>query len=314
MDYLMLLAGLAIIITGANALVSGASSLAKKYGISDMVIGLTIVGFGTSAPELIINTLAAVKGSTGIAIGNVLGSNIANIFLILGIAALIYPLKVADSARKRDIPISFVAVLVLALLVNDILIGTGTANRIVRADGIILLICMAAYLFYTFKTAKKDEFAAEEKQIIQPLWKSALYIAIGLAGLFFGGQFFVDGAISIARELGMSERVIGLTIVAIGTSLPELATSVVAAFKKKADIAVGNVVGSNIFNIFFILGTTSVISPLAFETQANVDVILTILASTMLFLTSFTFGKKTVDRIEGAIFLVIYIAYIIYLL
>jgi len=313
MDYILLLAGLAVIITGVNALVSGASSLAKKYGISDMVIGLTIVGFGTSAPELVINTMAAVKGSAGIAIGNVLGSNIANIFLILGIAALIFPLKIADSARRRDIPISFIAALVLGLLVNDVLVGTGPVNRMVRADGIILLFCMAAYLFYTFKSAKKEEFS-EESHIPQPLWKSSLYIAAGLAGLFFGGQFFVDGAINIARDLGMSERVIGLTIVAVGTSLPELATSVVAAFKKKADIAVGNVVGSNIFNIFFILGTTSVISPLSFETEANFDVIMTIAASTLLFLTSYTFGRKTVDRIEGAVFLAIYIAYIIYLL
>jgi len=314
MDYLILIAGLVAIIAGANGLVSGASSLAKKYGISDMVIGLTIVGFGTSAPELIINSIAAIKGSTGIAIGNVLGSNIANVFLILGIAAIIYPLKVADSARLRDIPISFVAVLVLGFMANDVWLGIGPSNSVVRADGIILLVCMAAYLFYTFKTAKKEEFEPEETTRIQPIWKSVSYIVVGLAGLFFGGQFFVDGAVNIARDLGMSERVIGLTIVAIGTSLPELATSVVAAFKKKADIAVGNVVGSNIFNIFFILGTTSVISPLPFETQANFDVLMVIAASAMLLITSFTFGKKKVDRIEGIIFLLIYIAYIIYIL
>ncbi|PKP19378.1 MAG: sodium:proton exchanger [Bacteroidetes bacterium HGW-Bacteroidetes-21] len=314
MDYLFLLIGLTMIILGANWLVNGASSIAKSYGISDLVIGLTIVGFGTSAPELAINIYAAVKGSADIAIGNVLGSNIANILLILGVSAIIYPLKVANSAKWKEIPISLLAILVLAFFLNDSFFGFSANNSLSRLDGILLLVLMGAFLVYAFKSSKSEIITTEEVGKKIPLWKAIIMILIGLAGLFFGGQIFVDGAIGIARDLGMSERVIGLTIVAIGTSLPELATSVVAAMKKKSDIAVGNVIGSNIFNVFFILGTTAVISPLPFDPAANMDILVATVASLMLFMTTITFGRKIIDRIEGVIFLMVYVGYITYLI
>lgn len=303
-----------MIIFGANGLVSGASSIAKRLGISDFVIGLTIVGMGTSAPELTINVIAALKGSTGIAIGNALGSNISNILLILGISAIIFPLTISNSARWREIPISLIASLVLLVLANDMWFNSSANNIVSFIDGIILLILMAIFLWYTFKQSKKQNLEIEKPEKTVPYWKSISFIILGLAALFWGGQFFVDGAVEIARMLGMSERVIGLTIVAIGTSLPELATSVVAAIKKQSDIAIGNVVGSNIFNIFFILGTTSVISPLPFDKNSNFDIYVTIFASLLLFFTTFTLGRKKLDRIEGVIFLIIYAAYLIYII
>lgn len=309
-----MISGLALIILGATWLVNGASSIARSYGISDLVIGLTIVGFGTSAPELAINIYAAVNGSADLAIGNILGSNIANILLILGLSAVIFPIQVAKSAKWREIPLSLLAIIILAVFLNDSFFGFSKVNTLSRIDGIILLVFMAAFLFYAFKTSKKVVGAEEEKHVNIPLWKAIGMIILGLAGLYFGGQIFVDGAIGIARNLGMSERVIGLTIVAVGTSLPELATSVVAAMKGKSDIAIGNVVGSNIFNVFFILGTTAVISPIPFDVAANFDILVVLLASVMLFMTTIVIGRNIMNRIEGIIFLIVYIAYVTYLI
>ncbi|AHM62914.1 putative transmembrane K+ dependent Na+/Ca+ exchanger-related protein [Flammeovirgaceae bacterium 311] len=313
LNYLFLFGGMALIIFSANWLVDGASGIAKKFGISDLVIGLTIVAFGTSAPELTVNVFSALQGSTDIAIGNVLGSNIANIFLILGVAALIYPLSIQRNTTWKEIPLSLLAAVVLGVLANDQLIDRSTTgSEVSRIDGIVLLCFFLIFMVYTFEIARSQKEAIDESIKPVPLWKGLLLIAIGLLGLYFGGKYLVEGAIVIAREFGMSERLIGLTIIAIGTSLPELATSVVAAFKKKADIAIGNVVGSNIFNIFFILGVTSVLKPLPFVPAANFDIIATILASLLLFLTTFTLGRKSVDRIEGGFFVLIYIGYIIY--
>ena len=311
MAYLFLFGGIALIIVSANWLVDGASSIAKKFGISDIVIGLTIVAFGTSAPELTVNIFSALQGSTDIAIGNVLGSNIANIFLILGISSLIYPLTIQKNTSWKEIPLSLLAAVVLGIIANDQLIDNSpTGNFVSRIDGLILLSFFTIFLVYTIEIAKNQ--SEEDGTKLLPGWKAGLFVMLGLAGLFFGGKYLVEGAVIIAKEAGLSERIIGLTIVAVGTSIPELATSVVAARKKKADIAVGNIVGSNIFNIFFILGLTSVIQPLPFNSAANFDIMVTIFASLLLFFSTITIGRRKIERLEGAIFLLIYIVYIGY--
>lgn len=316
LNYFFLLGGMALIIFSANWLVEGASSIAKRWGISDLVIGLTIVAFGTSAPELTVNVFSALEGSTDIAIGNVLGSNIANIFLILGVAALIYPLSIQKNTTWKEIPLSLLAAVVLGFLANDQLIDKSPlGSQVSRIDGLVLLSFFLIFLVYTFEIARnqsKNQSETDEAIVPMRLWKSILMVIAGFTGLYFGGKYLVEGAINIAKDLGMSERLIGLTIIAIGTSLPELATSVVAAFRKKADIAIGNIVGSNIFNIFFILGTTATIMPLPFNPAANIDLVITILASLLLFLTTFTLGRKSVDRLEGGLFVLIYIGYIVY--
>lgn len=314
--YLFLIGGVAAIVFSANWLVEGASSIAKKLGISDLVVGLTIVAFGTSAPELTVNVFSAVEGSTDIAIGNVLGSNIANIFFILGVSAMIHPLLMQKNTTWKEIPLSLLAAVVLGIIANDQWIDNSpTGNFVSATDGLVLLSFFSIFLVYTIEISRNQpDIQTEEQANPLPMWKAGLYVILGLLGLYFGGKYFVEGAISVASRLGMSERLIGLTIVAIGTSLPELATSVVAAYKKNADIAVGNVVGSNIFNIFFILGITALIKPLPFGAASNFDVGVTVLASLLLFLTTITFGRKKVDRIEGVIFVLLYAAYIWYVL
>ncbi len=318
LNIIFIVAGLVCIIFSANWLVSGASAVAKRFNVSDMVIGLTIVAFGTSAPELTINVISAVNGSTDIAIGNVLGSNIANIFLVLGISAIIYPIAVQSNTKWKEIPLSLLAAIVLLVLANDVFIDKNTTNVVTRIDGIILLLFFIIFMVYTFGIAKTSpEVKTEETEApkkIMPIWKSILFILIGFAGLYFGGKYFVQGAVEIAVMFGVSQSVIGLTIVAVGTSVPELATSIVAAYKKNADIAVGNVVGSNIFNIFFILGTTATIKPLPFTDSSNIDILVTILASLLLFVSTITLKRAKVDRIEGVIFILIYIAYVTYLI
>ncbi len=303
-----------MVIIGANGLVSGASSIAKRLKISDMVIGLTIVSIGTSTPELAISIISAIKGSTDIAVGNILGSNIANILLILGISAMVYPLTVQNNTQFKEIPLAVLAILIIGVTGNDIFLDKGTTNVITRADGIIMLSFFIVFMYYTFHIAKTDKAPEGEQFNVQPTWKSIIYIVFGIVGLYFGGQFFVDGAIEIARHFGMSDKLIGLTIVAIGTSLPELATSVVAAYKKKSDIAVGNVVGSNIMNVFLILGITATISPLPLSSGANIDIGVALLASIFLFMSTFFMGKRLVSRVEGGIFLATYIAYVTYLI
>lgn len=234
MTYLFLIGGVAAIVLSANWLVEGASSIARKFGISDLVVGLTIVAFGTSAPELTVNVFSALEGSTDIAIGNILGSNIGNIFLILGISALIHPLIIQKNTTWKEIPLSLLAAVVLGIVANDQWIDNSTTGNFVSAiDGLVLLAFFTIFLVYTFEISKQqNDTPAEVSAKPFPMWKAILYVVAGLSGLYFGGRYFVQGAISIATQLGMSERLIGLTIVAIGTSLPELATSVVAAYKK----------------------------------------------------------------------------------
>lgn len=311
-NFLFLFGGIIVIIFSANWLVDGASSIAKRLGISDLVIGLTIVAFGTSSPELTVNIFSAIKGSTDIAIGNILGSNIANIFLILGISSIIYPIVIRNNTTWKEIPLSLLAAVVLGIMANDYLIDNSKHGNVVsRIDSLILLSFFIIFLVYTAETARNSENAEPGNTEVMTIGKGIFFIIIGLIGLYFGGKYLVSGAVEIAGMLGMSERLIGTTIIAVGTSLPELATSVVAAYKKNTDIAVGNVVGSNIFNIFFILGVTAFIKPLPFNPAINFDIFITILASLLLFITTFTVGRKKIDRIEGAIFILLYIGYLV---
>ena len=312
-DYLLFLPGFYLLIKGADILVEGASSLAKRLKVSDLVIGLTIVALGTSAPELAVNISASYKGQTGIAISNVLGSNIANILLILGVSSIIRNVTVKENTVWKEIPFSLLAAIIVFLQANDVFFGAGTKNQISRNDGLEMLAFFIIFLYYIFSIAKEENIFEDEIPKLQlSLGKSIIYIIIGLILLPLGSDWVVNGAVRVAKFFGISEAYIGLTIVAIGTSLPEMATSIVAAYKKNSDISIGNVVGSNIFNVFLILGISSVIRPLEFSTKNNVDVVMTVLASLILFFSLFLGKKHEVERSQGILFLLIYIIYLIF--
>lgn len=314
LTYFLFALGFIILIKGADWLVDGASSLAKKFKIPVIVIGLTIVAFGTSAPELVVNIFASAQGQTEIAIGNILGSNIANIFLILGISAIIFPLSIKKNTTWKEIPLSLLAALVVGILANDMLIDGDSDSVITRADGLILISFFIIFLAYIIGIAKEKFF--EQKIEIKELKTiiSILYIFLGLGGLTLGGKWIIDGAVAIATVLGVSQSLIGLTIIAIGTSLPELATSAVAAWKKNPDIAIGNVVGSSIFNLFWVLGISSIIRPLPFRPEMTLDIAMMILSSLALFAFIFIGKKQFLERWQGIFFVFAYIFYIIFLI
>lgn len=314
LSILLLVLGLGILILGAEWLVKGASSIARSMGIPALVVGLTVVSFGTSAPELVVNLYSAFTGVPDLAIGNIVGSNIANILLILGITALITPLAVQSSTVKWEIPLALVASMLVYVMGRDILLDGAAVDVITRTDGIALIGFFAVFLFYVFALAKSDpsaEAESEEKNL-QPLLAVG-FILVGLTGLILGGKLFVDNAVILARVIGLSEAVIGLTVVAIGTSLPELATSVVAAMRKQIDIAVGNIVGSNIFNIFWILGVTAVITPLPVSAGFGVDALVMVGATLALFFALFVGTRHQLDRWQGVVFILAYIGYLAYL-
>jgi len=314
LPYLLLVSGFVFLIKGADLLVSGASSLGRRAGISDLVIGLTVVAFGTSSPELFVNLMASAKGNTDIAIGNILGSNIANIFLILGVSSVVYPLTVGKGTVWKEIPLSLLAACLLGVLANDQWIDRAGASALTRIDGIVLLAFFIVFLYYSASIAGKIEGMQEEVPSgVMGIGKSILFVLTGLAGLAVGGDWIVRGAVHTARTLGMSESLVGLTIVAVGTSLPELATSAMAAARKNVEIAVGNVVGSNIFNIFFVLGISATVRPLPFRPASNMDVGVVVLGSLLLFFSMFTGRKRTLDRWEGVLLLSAYAAYLVYL-
>lgn len=311
MSIILLFIGFILVIKGADFLVDGGSSLAKKLHISDLVVGLTVVAFGTSLPELSVNIAASIKGSSEIAITNVLGSNTANILLILGISSIVFPLTVTHGTVYKEIPFSLLAALVLAIMAGDKIIDSQNMSELSRIDGLILLAFFIIFIYYTAGIAKDTNTISEQVQKkIFGLKKSITLITAGLICLIFGGNLVVSGAIDIARYFNISESVIGATIVAVGTSLPELATSVVAAFKKNPDIAVGNVVGSNIFNIFLILGISSVIKPLPVHSSDILHFTAVIIASLFLFICMFTGKRKIIDRWEGWLLLSGYVIYI----
>jgi cation:H+ antiporter len=315
---ILFVVGFIILVKGADLLVSGASSLAARLGVSALVIGLTIVAFGTSAPELIVNLLASFQGNTDIAIGNILGSNIVNILLILGICAVMYPLTVGKGTTWKEIPFALLAVVMLGCLALDQMLGEAEASTVSYGDGLVLIGFFAIFLYYIFAIAQDGDGQPESPEVetipAQSLLRSITLIVIGLVGLVVGGKWIVDGSIVFATALGVSESLIGLTIVAVGTSLPELATSVAAVYRRNIDIAVGNIVGSNIFNIFWILGISAVITPLPFSEQFTFDLFVTFGATALLFLALFVGRKHTLERWQGVLFIVLYIAYIAYLI
>ncbi len=311
--YVLFVIGFVILIKGADLLVDGAASIAKKFNISSIVIGLTIVAFGTSAPEFVVNIFASVKGNSEIAIGNILGSNIANIFLILGVAAVIHPIVAKENTAWKEIPLSLLAAIILGVLANDALIDGGSFSGLTRIDGIVLLAFFIIFMHYTFGIS---EVTGDEENInikILSNGKALIFILAGLAGLVLGGKWIVDGAVKIAELFDVSQSLIGLTVVAIGTSLPELATSAIAAYKKQSDIAIGNVIGSNIFNTFWILGVSAVIRPLPFLRDSNPDILMSIIASALLFAILFIGKRHIVERWQGYLMIAIYTGYIVFL-
>ena len=322
-SFVLLVIGLVLLVKAANWLVDGASSVALKFKISPMVIGLTVVAFGTSAPELLVSITSAMQGSTGIALGNILGSNIANILLILGVSAILYPLAVQRNTIWKEIPMSFLgAVLILVLGIQSVLdtgnfglltfSSTSIIGSITFTNGFILLCFFVIFMYYTFGIAKVDADVDEEIKPRSNMLSTVLILG-GLVGLALGSKLFVDSAVSIARDLGVSELLIGLTIVSIGTSLPELVTSAVAASKKQGDIIIGNVIGSNIFNIFLILGITALVKPIPLTGQTLIDIIILFVSTLLLFTLLFVYKKGRIARVEGVIMLAAYISYMIYL-
>ena len=316
LNIILLIGGLALILLGANGLTDGAAAVAKRFHISDLVIGLTIVAFGTSAPELVISVMSAIGGSADMAIGNVVGSNIFNVLMIIGVTALVMPVKVGEGTLSKEIPLMILCSFVLAAMANDVLLDGGNGDIISRIDGLVLLGFFLIFLRYTFAIARSGGGSEAEGESIKemPIWKSALFILGGLAGLIFGGQLFVQGASGIASALGVSESIIGLTIVAGGTSLPELATSVTAALKKNPGIAIGNVIGSNLFNVFFVLGCSATISPLPMGGINNVDMFVLVASAILFWIVGWFFKKRTITRVEGALLVVCYVAYTAYLI
>lgn len=315
MDILLLLAGLVLILAGANFLTDGSAAIAQRFRVPEFIIGLTIVAVGTSTPELVVSVLSAAAGNSDVALGNVVGSNLFNVFVILGICALIRPLSLTGSNIRRDIPFGFAASLVLLAVTSDKLLHLGASDHIGRVDGIVMIALYIALIWYTIRNTKRT--AASEKSAAKPgksLWLSIVMIVAGLAGLIFGGDMFLHSATGIARTLGISESIIAITLVAGGTSLPELASSIVSLAKGKTEMALGNVIGSNIANILLILGLSATIHPLSMGGITIQDILMVGISSLLLFVAAFTFRRKCIDRWEGGIFLAIYIAYIWYLI
>ena len=314
-DIALILLGLVMILVGSDWLVEGASGIARKYGISEFIIGMTIVGIGTSMPELVSSVISAIGGHGDMALGNVTGSNICNVLLILGVTALISPIRYTKSNIRKDIPFAIgVSLFLLLVLYNGFgLVREMGTPGISRIDALYLLLIFVIFMIDSFKSAKKGSEEEEEETKPMPMGKALLLIAVGLAGLIFGGQFFVDHTVSIAERFHVSEAFISITLMAIGTSLPELATCVVAAMKGKNQLALGNVIGSNIFNISLIIGASAAISPFEIQSISTVDMTIVIVAVLLLWMAALTFKKRMLDRVEGAIFILVYIAYMVYL-
>ena len=316
MDILLLIVGLGLILAGANFLTDGSTALAQRFWVPEFIIGLTVVAVGTSTPELVVSVLSAIGGQSDVAIGNVVGSNIFNVFVILGVCALIRPVPLTAGNIRRDIPFGVLVSLLLLALAQDSLLCKGAADRIGRLDGAAMLALYILLMWYTIRKTKRPEATAPTEGSKAPMaaWLTAVMIVGGLAGLVFGGEMFLRSATSIARSLGVSESVIAITLVAGGTSLPELASSLVSLFKGKAEMALGNVIGSNIANILLILGVSATIHPLSMGGITVWDLLMVLLSSVVVFLAAFTFKRKAIDRWEGALFVAIYAVYIWYLI
>lgn len=309
MVYLLFVLGFVFLIKGADILVNGASAIGRRFRISEMVIGLTIVSFGTSLPELLVTTVASINGQAELGLGNILGSNIANVLIILGVAALIRPLPIPRDTYLIEIPFSVMAALLLGFLANADIFYSGH-NAIGRVEGGIMLYFFSLFMVYIFVVSRVKKDETQGPVTAQPMLKSVLYIIVGIVALYYGGGWVVDGATKIALLFGISESVIGLTIVAIGTSLPELVTSAVAAYKNNTDMAVGNAIGSNIFNILWILGFTSMLTPIPFSDHSNQDILMVLISTSALIMAVLIGKRPLISRWEGGIFLAIYIIYL----
>lgn len=314
-EILLLITGFIVLVKGADFLVRGASSIAKKFNISNLAIGLTVVSFGTSAPELLVNIMSATKGYNDAAFGNILGSNNFNLLLILGVSGIIFPLVVQRKTVQFEVPISIGAILLLFILVNDQMIWGGAMDSLSRFDSFVLLGFFGLFMYYVYRTMKSASDYGDDApiKIYRPIISGGM-ILLGLIMLLGGGELAVSNAVFIAERYGLSQRLIGLTILAAGTSLPELATSAVAAFRRNTDIAIGNVVGSNIFNLCLILGTTGLISPLRYNTALNFDIFVVIAASITLLIFMFTMSQRKLDRWEAVILFGGYITYTMFLI
>ena len=315
---ILLLVGFVLLIKGADIMVEGSSSIAKRFGVSSFVIGLTVVAFGTSAPELIVSALASFKGSEGIAMGNIIGSNISNTLLILGVSAIISPLIIRKTTINKEIPFSLLAVTAVGLLANDSVIDYIFPSVLSRADGYILMLFFIIFMYYTFGIRKVGALEGIKENISDGIEEKNIYtsigmIILGLTGLGVGGKLIVDSGMEIATYFGMSEALVGLTIVAIGTSLPELAASAVSAYKGKADMAMGNVVGSNIFNLLWVLGVSSVIRPIPFDPLMNIDFLVLFFITILLMILIFVGKKNILSKNEGMVLLSVYVVYMVFL-
>lgn len=314
MNVILLIVGLVLILVGANYLTDGSAALARRFNISEFIVGLTIVAIGTSTPELVVSVISALHGSGDMAIGNVTGSNLFNGLLILGITTLIRPVPLTSDNIKKDIPLGILASIVLLVVCCDVLLGSDLRNNIGRDEGIILLLLFVIFISYTIFSAKAPEVEeAAEEQKPMPIWLMLIMIVGGLAALVFGGNLFQTSAVEVARALGVSESMIAITLLAGGTSLPELAASAVSAVKGKAEMAMGNVLGSNISNIFLVLGASATITPLSLGGITMVDLLTVLGASILLWITAFSFKRNKIDRPEAVILIVAYIAYIWYM-
>lgn len=310
---LLLIAGFALLILGADYLVKGASALARRVNVSELTIGLTIVAFGTSAPELVVSVVSSTEGLNEVVYGNVIGSNIFNLFFILGVSGIIYPIIVQKQTIWKEIPYSLLAVVVMFVLLNDSWLWGGE-NYFSRIDALILLLFFIAFLSYIYLNLKKEVSTPEPEGKSYSLPILIIMIIGGLVGLIFGGRLVVHNATELARMFDVSDKLIGLTIIATGTSLPELATSALAAFKKRSDIAIGNVVGSNIFNIFLILSVSGFISPMNYPSELNTDMYVLVAGTALVFIAMFSGKAKKLERWEALILLLGYIAYVAFLI
>ena len=307
---ILLIVGFVILVKGADFLLDGATSLAKKMQISEIAIGLTVVAFGTSSPELVVNVLSSLDGHHDMCFGNVIGSNIFNILLVLGISGLVFPITVKKNTVKKEIPfLLLVTIFVFGLANNFGFAGTGLS----RIDGILLLLSLIVFFVYVIGISKAPS-TEEYNIIIYSNLKTIIYIALGILGLFLGGEMVVNNAIKIAKLLDVSEKLIALTVVALGTSLPELVTSVIAVSRKRYDLAIGNVIGSNLFNMFMVIGLTAVINPLQFDYALNIDMYFLIIVTLIFLITMFTGSKRKLDRFEALLFVVMYILYLIFII
>lgn len=314
MNILLLILGLGLILAGANFLTDGAADLARRFRISEFIVGLTIIAIGTSTPELVVSVISALHGSGDMAVGNVVGSNVFNGLLILGVTALIAPVPLTSNNIKKDIPFGVLASVVLLVMCSDVLFGSGISDNVGRDEGVVLLLLFIVFICYSIFSAERTAENEESAKAQKPLWLTLVMIAGGLAGLVFGGNMFQTSATELARALGVSESVIAITLMAGGTSLPELAASVVSALKGKPEMAMGNVLGSNITNIFLVVGASAAITPLSLGGITVVDLSVVLLASILLWLTAFTFRRRKIDRAEGVILLLLYAAYIWYVI